>query len=189
MSDSELAILLYLANLTLLSRFSTVKTLCELHLIKLSNASSMFIGNAKKYMALAMLKMVEELCFISDEAANMERNKILKLLGEAHAEFETVDCTWGKAVTNLMAGFCYNLFAGKKHTNELQEDELNSCETFYTDALTEFESIKHYRGSLLSCQGLTDLSRFAASPSHSTELETKIKHNTMELQIIERTFN
>lgn len=55
MADSELAIILYVANLGLAQRCEAVRTLCEHQLLHMTRASNLFKGNVRKYLALTML--------------------------------------------------------------------------------------------------------------------------------------
>jgi len=55
--DAEMAVLYYIANLTLISRYSVVKSLCEHSLLHLNKASAIFKANVRKYFALVKLKL------------------------------------------------------------------------------------------------------------------------------------
>ena len=55
--DAEMAVLYYIANLTLISRYSVVKSICEHSLLHFKKASAMFKANVRKYYALVNLKL------------------------------------------------------------------------------------------------------------------------------------
>ena len=62
MSDEEIAVLYYLSNLVLLSRFTLVKTICEKNLLLMSKVSTMFKANVLRYLVLSFyrLEMMKE---------------------------------------------------------------------------------------------------------------------------------
>lgn len=93
-----------------------------------------------------------------------------------------------------MAAYTYNLFRLKSASKEFNEIEYHTCLSLYTEALNQFEQIKNYRGTLLSCQYILDMQKVEESPSSmsssdQTMLDAKVKHSSFELQIIERSFN
>ena len=55
--EREMVVLYYIANLTLISRYSVVKSICEHSLLHLNVASAMFKANVKKNYAFVNLKL------------------------------------------------------------------------------------------------------------------------------------
>lgn len=57
MSDEELAVLYYLSNLVLISRFTVVRAICEKNLLFMIKATCVFKGNVKRFLAYSIYRL------------------------------------------------------------------------------------------------------------------------------------
>lgn len=82
LSETELAVLYYVANLMLVKWCSVVIQLCEQSLLRMNKATSMFRANIRRYLALIMFKSKCKELVSADT-----KKRIFALLNEAYTEF------------------------------------------------------------------------------------------------------
>ena len=125
MSNEEMTVLYYIANLVMISRHKIVKTICEKNLILMKKASSFFKANVARYLALCLMQNCE-----FGEAGLGDEDRIITLLQDCYDGFEKTDSHWGMGIAKHMLGKFYMLFVELNSRTETFKESLSNRDSF-----------------------------------------------------------